>query len=124
MGHQVDQRPVSELVAEARLLEHVGRVRHRLHPARDDDLGVAGTNHLVGDLDRADRGRADLVDRVRRKIDRQARADRRLTRRRLAGAALQHLAHDRVLDLLVLDACAVERCADGDRAELGRLVVG
>ena len=54
----------------------------------------------------------------------QAGSDRRLARRRLAGPALQHLAHDRVLDLLVLDAGAVERGPDRDRAELGGLVPG
>ena len=55
---------------------------------------------------------------------RQPGADRRLTRGRLAGAGLQHLAHDHVLDLVVLDPGAVERRADHDRAELGRLVAG
>ena len=44
-----------------------------------------------------------------RHLDRQPGADRRLPRGRLAGAALQHLAHDHVLDLLVLDPGAVER---------------
>ena len=122
--HQVDDRPIAEAVAEPRLLECVRRVRHRLHPADDDNVDVASTNHLVGDLDRADRGGADLVDRVGAELDRQARADRRLPRGRLAGATLEHLAHDRVLDLLVRDACTVERGADDDRAELGRLVAG
>ena len=41
MCHQVDQRPISEPVAETRLLEDVRRIRHRLHPAGDDDLVVA-----------------------------------------------------------------------------------
>ena len=49
-------------------------------------------------------------------------ADRRLPRRRLAGAALQHLAHDRVLRLARLDPDPLERGPDRDRAELGRLV--
>ena len=57
---------VAHLVAEARLRQRVRRVRHRLHAARDDDLDVAGADHRVGDLDRADRRRAHLVDRVRR----------------------------------------------------------
>ena len=49
-------------------------------------------------------------------------ADRGLARRRLAGAGLQHLAHDRVLRLVRLDADPLERGLDRDRAELGRLV--
>ena len=124
VDHQVDQRAVAELVAEPRLRQRVRRVRHRLHPPRDDHGVVAGADHLVRDLDRPDARRADLVDRVRRQRDRQAGADRRLPRRSLAGPALQHLADDRVLDLVVLDLDAVERGADRDRAELGRLVTG
>ena len=99
--HQVDDRAVAEPVAEARLLEDVRRVRHRLHAARDDHVVVAGADHLVGDLDRAHAGGADLVDRVARDLLREPRADRRLPGRRLAGAALEHLAHDHVLDLVV-----------------------
>jgi hypothetical protein len=37
---------------------------------------------------------------------------------------LQDLAHDRVLDLAVLDTRLVERAADRDRPELRRLVPG
>jgi hypothetical protein len=44
--------------------------------------------------------------------------------RRLAGSPLEHLPHDRVLDLVVRDVDPVERCADRDRAELGRLTAG
>ena len=123
VGHQVDERAVAEPVTEARLLEHVRRVRHRLHATRDDDVVIAGSNHLVGDLHGADRRRADLVDRVRRNLDRQAGPDRRLASRSLARAALQDLAHDHVLDLVRLEADAVEDVPNHMRAELGRLVV-
>jgi hypothetical protein len=75
---QVDQRPVAEPVAEARLLQCVRRVAHRLHPPGDDDVVLARADHQVGDLDRADAGGADLVDRVRRELDRQACGDGRL----------------------------------------------
>ena len=105
--HRVDQLAVPEAIAEARLLQQVRRVRHRLHAAGHDDVDVAGPDHRVGDLDRADRRRAHLVDRVGRRLDRQAGRDRRLSRRRLARAALQHLAHDHVLRL----AAARPRCA-------------
>src|SRR5438105_1804541 len=98
--HRVDELAVPEPVAEPRLLQQVGRVRHRLHAARDDQLVVAGADHLVGDLDCADRRRADLVDRVGADLDRDPRADRRLARRGLARSRLEHLAHDHVLDLV------------------------
>ena len=124
VGHQIEQRAVAEPVAEPRLLEDVGRVRHRLHAARHDDAVVAGADHQVGDLDGPHAGGADLVDRVGGHLDRQSRPDRSLPRGRLAGAALEHLAHDHVLDLVVAHIDAVERRADRDRAELGRLLVG
>jgi hypothetical protein len=123
MGHQVDQGAVPEPVAEPRLLEDVGSIRHRLHPTRDHDAVVTRANHEIGDLDRADAGGADLVDRVGGDLLRQAGAKGRLPGGRLPGAALEHLTHDDVLDLVVRNACAVESRADGDRAEPGCLVV-
>ena len=120
MHHQIDERPVAELVAEPRLRERERRVRHRLHTAGDDDVVVACADHLVGDLDRPDARRADLVDRVGRHLDRQPRADRRLPRRRLAGAGLEHLAHDHVLDVGALEPGSLDGSANGDRSELGR----
>ena len=106
VDHRVDQRAVAEPVAEARLLEQVRRVRHRLHAAGDDHLAVAGADHRVGDLDRADRGGADLVDRVGADLLRNPGADRGLPGGRLADAGLEHLAHDHVLDLVRLEARA------------------
>src|SRR5207247_8942304 len=55
--------------------------------------------------------------------DRQPAADRGLARRRLPGAGLEHLAHDHVPGLSRLDADALERRPDHDRAELRRLEV-
>src|SRR5437588_685104 len=60
--HRVDQLAVPDPIAEARLLQEIGRVRHRLHPAGDHALVLAGADHRVGDLDRADGRRAHLVD--------------------------------------------------------------
>ena len=122
--HRVDQLAVPEPVAEASLLQQVRRVRHRLHPAGDDHVVLAGADHRVRDLDGADRRGADLVDRVGGRLLRQPGADRRLPRGSLAGARLQHLAHDHVLGLAVLEADPLERRLDHDRAELRRLVAG
>ena len=47
------------------------------------------------------------------------RLDLRLARGDLALAGLDHLTHDHVLDLLRLDAGALERGLDGGAAELG-----
>src|SRR6478672_8165064 len=123
VGHQVDQRPVAEPVAEACLFERVRRVRHRLHTAGDHDLDVAGPDHRVGDLDCPDRGGADLVDRVGGNLDREAGPDGGLARRSLARAALEYLTHDHVLDLIRLEADPLESGLDRLRAELRRFVV-
>jgi hypothetical protein len=116
----VDELAVAEPVPEAGLRKQVGRVRHRLHAARDDDLVPASANHEVGDLDRPDRGGADLVDRVRRHFLRDAGRDRGLSSRRLAHSGLKDLPDDRILDLVRLELRALERAADRDRAELRR----
>src|SRR5439155_22860932 len=97
------------------------RVRHRFPPARHDDVEVPGTDHRVGDLDGAEGRGAHLVDRVGRHLLRQACADRRLARRGLARARLQDLAHDHVLDVAWSEPRTIERGANRDRAELGRL---
>ena len=121
--HVVDDFAVAEPVAEARLRQEVRRVRHRLHPPRDDDVVAARTDHQVGDLDGADRRRADLVDRVRRNLLRDPGRDGRLPGRRLAYARLEHLSHDDVLDLLRFEPRTLERGANRDRSQLGRLQV-
>ena len=113
--HRVDQLAVTQPVAEARLLQQVRRVRHRLHPAGDDHLVIAGADHRVRDLDGADRRGADLVDRVRGRLLRQPGTDRRLARGRLARTRLEHLSHDHVLGLVRLEADSLERRLDHDR---------
>ncbi len=70
---------------------------------------------LVEDDRRAQPGRADLVDRLRGDLLGDAGLDLRLARGNLPLAGLQHLTHDDVLDLLGLDAGALERGADGQR---------
>ena len=122
--HVVDHLAVAEPVAEARLRQQVRRVRHRLHAARHDDVVPAGADHQIGQLDRPDRGGADLVDRVGGDFLRDPRANGRLPCGRLADAGLEHLAHDDVADLGGIDACALEPCPDRDRAELRRRVAG
>ena len=120
--HVVEHLAVAEPVAEAGLRQQVRRVGHRLHPARDDDVVLPGADHQVGELDRPDRRGAHLVDRVGRHLLRDPGADRRLAGGRLAGAGLEHLAHDDVADLGRVDARPLEPGPDRDRAELGRRV--
>ena len=62
VGHRVDRLHVAHAEAEAGAGQQVGSVRHRLHPAGDADLEVAGADRLVGEPDRAHARGADLVD--------------------------------------------------------------
>ena len=118
--HVVENLAVAEPVAEPRIRQEVRRLRHRLHPARDDDIVLAGADHQIGERDRPDRRRADLVDRVGRNLDRDPGTDRGLARRRLPDSGLEHLSHDDVADLDRIDAGALEARPDRDRAELRR----
>ena len=109
VDHVVEDLAVPEPVAEAGLRQQIRRVRHRLHAARDDELVLSAADHQIRDLDRPDRRGAHLVDRVGRHLLRDARRDRRLPRRCLAGSCLEHLTHDDVADLGRVDRGALQR---------------
>ena len=102
VDHRVERLGVAHPVAEARLLEQVWRLRHRLHSAADADLEVAGADRLVEDADPADAGCADLVDGLRGDLLRDPAFDLGLALGNLALAGLEHLAEDHVLDLVAL----------------------
>ena len=116
VDHRVERLHVAHAGAEARLREHVGRLRHRLHPAGDGDLDVTGADRGVEHAGGAHARGADLVDRLGGDLLRDPGVDLRLARRDLARAGLQHLAHHDVLHLLGRDAGALERGLDGDAA--------
>ncbi len=81
------RRPCASRSAPA---QQVGRLRHRLHAAADADLDVAGADRRVEQRDRAHPRRADLVDRLRADLHRDAGVDLRLARGDLPLAGLQH----------------------------------
>ncbi len=124
VDHRVEHLGVAHAVAEARLRQQVGRLRHRLHAAAHADLHVARADRLVEDHRGAQPRGADLVDRLRGDLLGDARLDLRLARGDLALAGLQHLAHHDVLDLLGLDLRALQRRLDRHAAELGRVERG
>ena len=106
--HRVDQVTVPHPVAEPCLRQEIRGLGHRLHPAGDHDLLVAGPDHLVGDRDGAHPGRTHLVQRLRADLARQPGRDLSLTRRDLAGSRLDDLAHDDVPDIRVGNSRALE----------------
>ncbi len=119
VDRRVDQRPVAEPVAGARLRQQVWREVHVLHAPRHHEVGVAGANGRCAQHHRLEPGAAHLVDGGRAHAFRQPRLERRLPSRRLAGPGLQNLADDRLVDALRGDAGALDGGADGDGAELG-----
>ena len=119
VGHRVDQLGVAVLRAGARVGQQVRRLGHRLHAAGDDDLELAGADQLVGQRDRVEAGQADLVQRERGHRHRDAAGDRGRAGRVLAGAGLDDLAHDHVVDLVAGDAGPLQGGLDGDAAEVG-----
>ena len=93
-------------------------VGHRLHPAGDRDLELAGPDQLVGQGHRGQARQAHLVEGDGRHLHRDAGPDRRLAGGDLAGPRLQHLAHEHVLDLAGGHPGPRQRAGDGDRAQL------
>jgi hypothetical protein len=118
VDHRVGDLAVPHAIALARLLQQVGRLGHRLHPAGDDHLGVTRLDHLVGEVDGVDPREADLVDGHRRDRHRDATVDGRLAGRHLTGPGLEHLAEQHVVDLLGVDPTPGEGGGDGVTAEL------
>ena len=125
VDRRVDQRPVAQAIAEAGPGQEVRRAVHALHPARDDHVGVAGPDLGRPEHDGLERRAADPVDGRRARRDRQPATEGRLAGRCLAGAGLEHLAHEDLVDRDVgRQAAPLDRRPDGDPTELDRRHVG
>jgi hypothetical protein len=118
VDHRVEGLGVAHAVAEPRLRQQVGRLRHRLHAAPDGDLHLARADLRVQDRRRPDAGGADLVDRLGGDLLRDPGLDLGLAGGDLALTRLQDLPHHDVLDLLGRHVGALERALDGQTAEL------
>ena len=120
VDHRVDELGVAHAGAEARARQQVGRARHVLHAAGDDDVDVARADHLGGDRDRLQARSAQHVDRRRGHLLRDPSGDRGLARRVLPEARLQHAAEYDLLHLVAGDPRPLERRAHRVRTQLGR----
>lgn len=100
----LDQAVVQLHLAERRLLRRASEVvrhaAHVLHAARDQSLFLAKLDLLRGDADGFHAAGADLVDGRRFDTGRQAGEHACLTRRGLSHAALEHVAHVDMAELL------------------------
>jgi len=83
------------------------------------DFGVAGRDHLVGEVDRVDPRETHLVDGGGGNRHRDPGRSGGLARGDLTRAAEQHLAHEHVVDLFGIDAGALERGLDRQPTEVG-----
>ena len=117
-GHVVDQHTVAHRVAEAGLLQQVGRVGHALHASHQDDVVLAGSDQQVTVGRRPHARRTDLVDRVGADAGRASHPGRDLARRDHADARLEHLAHHDVADIVRRHLGAPQRATGGMDAEL------
>ncbi len=85
LDHRVDKAEVAHLLAVAQM-RAVRRLAHALLAAGDDDIGIAQLDRLHAHRDGAQARPAKLVDLNGRRLHGNARFDRRLARRILAGS--------------------------------------
>ncbi len=119
LDHRVDELHVAHLVALAQV-GAVRRHRHVLLPAGGDDVVVAKLDVLGGDGDGAQARAADLVDAPRRAALGEAGIDVGLAGGVLALAGGQDLAQDRLADLGLVDAGALDHGVQHRGAEFVR----
>ena len=115
---------VAHAVAVAALHHGEGSHIHVLGAAGNHDVGIAGLDHLGSHVDAVQTGTADNVDGDGGNRDRQAGLDAGLTGDVLAQASLDDAAHVDMVNLLGLDACAVDGFLDDDGAQLSGGDVG
>src|SRR5262245_34268769 len=104
-------------------VKQVRAIAHRLHAAGDDHLSVADANRLGGEHHRLETRTADLVDRQRRDVVREAASKRRLSSRRLPESRGHNVAHDAFLDDGRIDASPSHGFGYDHRAKLRRAEV-
>ena len=122
--HGVDRLGVAHPVAEAGVLQQVGRLRHRLHAAGHRHVEVSGADGLVDHPGRADPGGTHLVHGLARDLLRDAGLDLGLAARDLPLTGLQHLPEYHVLNLIRLYLRALEGGCDGGAAEVSGIEGG
>ncbi len=122
---RVDELAVAEPIAEAGIRQEVRRAVHRLHPAGDRDLGIAGANLGGREHDRLHPRAADPVDRRGARRIGEAGAECRLPGWGLSGSGLEDLAHEDLVDGRTLgESRPLDRGSDRDAAELDRRRAG
>ena len=114
----VDEMLIAKAITGAGAERHVRRARHRLHAAREDDLGLVKTDQVIGERNCAHARGADLVDGLRAALDRDARAGRDLACHRVHLAGLDDRADKGVVNVGRAHATALKCGLRGSNAEI------
>ena len=96
--HAVDDLVGAEAIAPARPGKQVGRVRHALGAAGEDDLGLAEQDRARGGDHRLEARAAGLVDRESRPFDRDSGAEGDLAGAVRSAVGLAAVPEDRLVD--------------------------
>src|SRR5439155_5428720 len=117
LDHGVDQFDAAHLDATAQILRVRGHA-HGFLAAGDHDFRIAVEQRLIAERYRTQAGTTQLVDAPGRAFHRDTGGDRGLAGRVLALGRGQDLPHDDFGDTARLDAGALQRGLDGDRAKI------
>ena len=110
---------IAVAVAATALLQDVGRLGHRFHPAGYAQFGLTDRNLTMGERNGVEARWAGLVDRRRRHSERNAALERGLSGGHLSGAALHDLTHVGEVDVLARHTGSFQRLFDREAAEVG-----
>jgi methylmalonyl-CoA/ethylmalonyl-CoA epimerase len=116
--HRVHEGGVADTQALACLREHVGCVGHRLHPAGDDEFGLAEADPAACLRNGGQPRQADLVDGGGGHRHRDTRIACRLPCGDLTLAGLDHVTEQHLVDGLRSQLGTVEGGSDGNAAEV------
>ena len=119
MNQRIDDFAVAHSEAFANARQQVRRAAHRLHAAGYRDVDVADGDALCCEHHGLEAGAADLVDRQRGDVIREAAVQSRLAGRVLPVTGLDDVAHDAFVDNRGIDAGARDGFAHDPGAEIG-----
>ena len=122
--HGVDDLRVPHAQTGACARHYVVGQAHVFLAARDNHVGVTATDGLRAEVQSLEARAADLVQGHGRHRVGQASLDGSLTRRVLAGAGGQYLAHDHFIDLRTVQTGLFEQLANHRCAQINRGYAG
>ena len=115
---EIFQGAVTGLVAATGTAQDVGRLRHAVDAAREDDLVIAKADGLVSKLDRAQAGATDPVDGIGGDGAVESGPEPDLAGRILPGPGLEDLPKINMPDVVAAHARAGDRLAGGKCPQL------